>query len=114
MPGLSKGDVVVVLYPFSDGSGEKPRPAVVVSDDDFNLQSPDVVLAQLTSRTAGPSRLGEHVLTDWQAAHLNVPSKVKAGHLASLETSEVKAVIGHLSDTDLAALDSQLRVVLRL
>jgi len=33
MPSFSKNDVVLVAYPFSDRSGGKVRPAVVVSGE---------------------------------------------------------------------------------
>jgi len=105
---------VVVLYPFSDGSGSKPRPAVVVSDDLTNVQSRDVILAQVTSRVNGPLQPGEHVLVDWRAANLDVPSKVKAGRLVTVEKGEVKRVIGRLSPDDLAAVQAGLRKVLGL
>ena len=33
MPSFSKNDVILVAYPFSDRSGVKVRPAVVVSGE---------------------------------------------------------------------------------
>ena len=41
-----KGDVVVTLFPFSDLSSSKRRPALVVA----RLTGDDVVLCQITSR----------------------------------------------------------------
>ena len=40
-----KGDVVVIPFPFSDLSGNKRRPALVVAD----LDGDDVILCQITS-----------------------------------------------------------------
>ena len=40
-----KGDVVVIPFPFSDLSGSKRRPALVVAD----LSGDDVILCQITS-----------------------------------------------------------------
>ena len=42
-----KGDVVVLNFPFSDLSGAKRRPALVVADLDGN----DVILCQITTRS---------------------------------------------------------------
>ena len=114
MPTYSKGDVVIVLYPYSDGSGTVSRPAVVVSSNAVNHHSRDVILAQVTSRIDPPLRIGEHVLTDLQSAHLNVPSKVKTGRLISIETSLVRRRIGRLSTGDLAATEQNLRIVFGL
>lgn len=41
-----KGDVVVLPFPFSDLSGTKRRPALVVAE----LQGDDVILSQITSQ----------------------------------------------------------------
>ncbi|MDO9036700.1 MAG: hypothetical protein Q7U51_16080 [Methanoregula sp.] len=46
MGGLVKGDVVVVLFPFSDLSSVKKRPALVLATPDGD----DVILSQITSR----------------------------------------------------------------
>lgn len=114
MPTYSKGDLVVVLYPFSDGSGRKPRPAVVVSDDVHNQQTRDIVLAQVTANIGAPMRAGDCYVRDWQAANLNAPSKARAGKLVTIEVNEIHKTIGHLSSTDLGVLETNLRLVLGL
>ena len=46
MAGFIKGDIVVVPFPFSDLSGTKKRPALVLA----NLPGNDIILCQITSR----------------------------------------------------------------
>ncbi|MGH2552141.1 MAG: type II toxin-antitoxin system PemK/MazF family toxin, partial [Chitinophagaceae bacterium] len=46
MAGFIKGDIVVVPFPFSDLSGAKKRPALVLAD----LPGNDIILCQITSR----------------------------------------------------------------
>ena len=50
------GDLVLVPFPFTDQTGTKKRPAVVVSSDTYQGQRPDVVLTlgelQEADRTA--------------------------------------------------------------
>jgi len=48
MTAYSRGDIVLVPFDFSDRSGSKLRPAVVVSTDEYNDRSPDVLVASLT------------------------------------------------------------------
>ncbi len=48
MNNYSRGEVVLVRYPFSDLSGSKVRPAVIVSAPHA---SQDVFIVPLTSRT---------------------------------------------------------------
>src|SRR5437868_1215281 len=47
---VKRGDVVRVDWPFSDRTGSKVRPAVVVQDDRWNGRIADTVLV-LVSRT---------------------------------------------------------------
>ena len=46
MATFVKGDVIVVPFPFSDLSGEKKRPAMVVTE----LDGDDIILCQITSQ----------------------------------------------------------------
>ncbi len=48
-----KGDVILVPFAFTDRSGVKRRPAVVVSGDDYNQQTPDIVIASITGNLYG-------------------------------------------------------------
>jgi mRNA interferase MazF len=49
MPSYSKADVVLVRFPFSDLSGSKVRPVIVVSTPHA---SQDIFVISLTSKTA--------------------------------------------------------------
>jgi mRNA interferase MazF len=44
-----RGDIVLVPFPFTDLSSSKRRPPLVVSPDNFNSQSQDLVVAAITS-----------------------------------------------------------------
>jgi mRNA interferase MazF len=43
------GDVIVVLFPFTDMTVAKPRPAIVISSEAFNAQSNRTILAMVTT-----------------------------------------------------------------
>ena len=43
-----QGDIVLVRFPFTDQTGSKKRPSVVVSNGNIN-RGPDLILAQITS-----------------------------------------------------------------
>ena len=49
MPNYSKGEVILVRYPFSNLSGSKIRPAVVVNASHV---SQDVIIVPLTSKVS--------------------------------------------------------------
>lgn len=104
MPNYSRHEIVLVHYPFSDLSGGKVRPAVIVSPVH---PSEDVIGVALTSRIA---RLlpGEFILNDWKEAKLNVPSAVKRG-IYTVNSSLIIRAVGKLSVSDRKALNATLR-----
>ena len=104
MPSYSKNEVILVRYPFSNLSGSKVRPAIVVNDAHT---SQDVIIVPLTSKVS-PLLAGEFVITDWQTAGLNVPSVTKRG-LYTVHQSLVLKSIGKLSDADVSSVENSLR-----
>ncbi len=53
----SFGDVVLVPFPFTDQSGTKKRPAVVVSSSAYNSARRDLIIMAITIRCAVRSGL---------------------------------------------------------
>jgi mRNA interferase MazF len=45
-----QGDILLLPFPFTDLSGKKQRPAVVVSGNSYNKAHPDLILAPITSQ----------------------------------------------------------------
>ena len=102
MPNYSKHDVILVIYPFTDLSGTKIRPAIVVNTPHA---STDLFVVPLTSRI-GSLLPGEFLLKDWLGAGLNVPSVVKRGLATVLLV--IKAV-GRLQTEDIILVEKALR-----
>ncbi len=104
MPSYSKNDIILVRYPFSDLSGSKVRPAVVVNAPHL---SQDIFIIPLTSKITS-LLAGEFVLSDWVAAGLNVETAVKRG-LYTVHQSLVVATVGKLTAPDIEQLEQSLR-----
>ena len=80
MAGASRfsfGDVVLVPFPFTDQSGTKKRPAVVVSSHGYNASRRDIVIMAITSQVRQPLGFGEAMVGDWQGAGLIKASVLK-------------------------------------
>jgi mRNA interferase MazF len=97
------GDVLLVPFPFTDQSGIKKRPAVVVSSSGYNANRRDVLIMAITSQVRVPLGFGEAMVADWQAAGLIKPSVFKPV-LTTLEQSLAVRVMGQLSTADLRTL----------
>jgi len=108
-----RGDVVLVPIDFTDRSGTKRRPAVVVCGDRYNAAAPDVMIASITCNLQAVSHSGDLPLADWRAAGLLRPSLVQA-KIATVEATLGERRLGALSRRDLAALDRGRREALAL
>ncbi len=106
-----QGDVVLVPFPFTDQTGSKQRPAVVVSGEQYNRMHLDVILAPITSQP--PASRDDVEVIQWQAAGLLKPSSVKP-LLGSFDAALVRRRLGALSAPDLAHVRSLFARVLDL
>src|SRR5579864_1897472 len=66
---FKRGQVVVVDVPFSDQSGTKPRPAMIISADAFHRDLPDVIVCPISSQPRHYNRPGpgDCPLQGWRA-----------------------------------------------
>ena len=99
----SFGDVVLVPFPFTDQSGTKKRPAVVVSSHGYNASRRDIVIMAITSQVRSPRGFGEAMVGDWQGAGL-VKESVLKPVFTTIEQGLVIRVMGHLSEADIKTL----------
>ena len=101
-------DVVVVPFPFVDKKVSKPRPALVLSDIDFNIKGL-VILSMIT--TAGKtSHLFDIEIRDLTTTGLPLPSVVR-WKIFSLDLPLIKKKIGYLSKTDRGKCNKILKTI---
>jgi mRNA interferase MazF len=106
------GDLVLVPFPFTDQTGIKKRPAIVVSSDVYQSQRPDVVLMAVTSQLLRPAgAVGEVLITEWQKAGLPKPSLIKPV-LTTIEKRLILRRLGELQEPDRTALRQALNAIL--
>lgn len=98
-------------FPFTDQSGAKKRPAVVVSSSGYQAGRRDVIIMAITSQVRQPFGFGEALINDWQAAGLIKPSVLKPV-LATIEQGLVVRAMGTLSAADLRALRDTIAQVI--
>ena len=107
---FSFGDVVLVPFPFTDQSGTKKRPAVVVSSHRYNSSRRDIVIMAITSQLRSPLGLGESVIAEWEGAGL-VKASITKPVFATIEQGLVQRTMGSFSAVDIKALRATLALV---
>ena len=108
--GYSFGDIVLVPFPFTDQTGTKRRPAVVVSSRRYHTERPDVVIMAVTSQMR-PGGFAEVSVKEWKAAGLLKASVIKPV-LATIDATLVVRTLGQLKDDDQQALRLALKGIL--
>jgi mRNA-degrading endonuclease toxin of MazEF toxin-antitoxin module len=116
MTTYSRGRVVVVEVRFSDLSGTKRRPAVVVSSEEFHRKLPDVVVCPISSRPRyferpGP---GDLPLLHWKKAGLRYPSTARVSKVVSVSKDSISRRLGRIAPPDLRRVEETFREALGL
>ena len=112
MTGYNRGDVVLVSFVFSDETGERRRPAVIVSSEAYHKNRQEAIIMAITSRT---DRIltGDHLIKDWGEAGLLFPS-VATGIIRTMKQDMLNRRLGTMSHADMEAVDDNLRAALGL
>jgi mRNA interferase MazF len=106
------GDVILVPFPFTDGSSSKKRPAIVISSDSYDRSKPDIILIAVTSQVNTVLQFGEALVTEWSAAGLLKSSVIKPV-IATVEKNIVIRKLGKLEASDLEALENILQQIIQ-
>ena len=107
MTDYNFGDVVLVLFPFTDQTTTKKRPAVVVSSSVYNQERPDIVLMAVTSQVRLSALFGEVEVTEWKHAGLLKASVIKP-IFTTIEKGLVLRKLGRLGKGDRKVLRETL------
>jgi mRNA interferase MazF len=111
MTSYNFGDVVLVPFPFTDQSGTKKRPAVIVSSPSYNASRADLILMAITSQIRTAPGFGEVMVAEWQKAGLLKASVIKPV-LTTIERRLLLRRLGQLEQPDRTALQQALRTII--
>jgi mRNA interferase MazF len=115
---VTRGDVVLVQFPFATGQGSKLRPALVVQSDRGNARMTNTVVVQITTnlRRVGESTqlLVDPASPDGQPSGLLSPSAVSCENIATIHESRITRTIGRLPGQLMQRIDDCLKATLGL
>lgn len=117
-PALARGDIVLVSFPFTDLSGQKIRPTLIVGRPDSDEFVFAFITSQIRSDAAASTNRAEHrldtSLSEFSAMGLRAPSIVRLDKLATLHRRVVRRRIGRIGRETQSAVASCLRYVFEL
>jgi mRNA interferase MazF len=112
MTGYSRGDVVLVGFVFTDETGVRQRPAVVISSDAYHRGREEVIIAAITSRM-DRVLVGDHVIGGWRQAGLLFPS-IATGIIRTIKQGMIARKLGAMPRADMGIINGKLRMALDL
>jgi|SRR3989344_5890256 len=91
---IEQRDLLLVPFPFSDQSGRKVRPVIVVSNNDFNLSSEDIIVVGITSNISKDKYTLDLASKDLEEGKLLTQCCIKVENILKIEKGLVIKKIG--------------------
>jgi hypothetical protein len=109
---VKKWDIVLICFPYTDGSVTKRRLGTVIAVVINDLGKEDVIIAAITSQKGMRGVEIETSHPEFSQAGLRVASRILPGKLFTCAKSEVERVVGRLGVTLQEQVKTRLRDVL--
>ncbi len=113
---MTKGTIVLTAFPFTNLTGTKRRPAVIIST--VEVANPDVIVAFISSVLPATPADSDFLLTDshpdFGLSGLKKSSIFKLDKLATLDKAIFSGELGQVSPTIFEQFKWRLRLVLDL
>ena len=106
METFNRFDIVVLPFPFTDRSTTKRRPALVLSNRDYQADSGHIICAMITTAAQSHWSSDCHI-RDWETAGLPKPSIVRP-KVFTLDARFALRKLGQLEAADQARVDKVL------
>ena len=105
---MFKGDLILINFPFTDLSGSKLRPAVVLSQANLDLT---VCFITTQIQWQEPTDI---LLSPNSTNGLKAISLVRLSKIATLDKSLAKGILGRLNPNELSELNTNLKLIFQL
>ena len=105
---MIKGYIILIPFPFTDLSGNKLRPAVVLIVSDYDLTG-CFITAQLKWKEATDIEILPSALNG-----IKKPSLIRLSKIATLDKTLALGKLGELRQTEVAILNENLKKLLQL
>ena len=108
---VSQKEIVLINYPFSDLEGKKVRPAIIISNNNFNEKSNDCVAVPLTTVIKDEPYSILLIQNDLSKGKLLKPSRIRTDKIFTLEKKLVVMSIGFVNDVVFDRIKKELNKI---
>ena len=93
---IEQRSVILVPFPYTDLSGSKKRPALVISSNEFNNKNDDVICCLITSNLQDRQYAIDITTKDMENGYLEFESKIKPYRLFTVNKKLAYKILGKL------------------
>jgi mRNA interferase MazF len=93
---IEQKDLLLVPFPFSDQTGKKVRPVIVLSNDEFNKNSDDILVVGVTSSISKNKYTISLINKDLIEGNLVTSCYIKVENILKIEKNIIIKKIGKL------------------
>ncbi len=95
---LDQRDIVLIPIPFTDLTSQRRRPVIIISNDEYNRKTDDIVVVAMTSNLQ-PSDYGFVITSnDLEIGSLRRPSRVRVDKIYTLAQSIAVKRFGRVNE----------------
>lgn len=111
---IEQRSIVLIPFPFSDLSGAKKRPALVVSSNEFNNKNQDVICCLITSNLQDMQHSIKITNKDMENGFLEFESKVKPYRIFTVNKKLIYKLLGMLNITKSKLVIEEINKIISL
>lgn len=105
---MAKGDIVLITFPFTDLSGSRLRPAVIIAE---TMQ--DITVCFITTQIHW-KEITDIQIIPTPVNGLKKPSLLRTSKIATLDKSLAKGLLGQLTEIEITVLNIKLKLLLQI
>ncbi len=105
---MAKGDIVLITFPFTNLSGSKLRPAIVLTETNL-----DITVCFITSQINWQEQT-DIVLFPNDQNGIKKQSLVRTSKIATIDKALAQGLLGKLSANEITELNNKLKILFQL
>jgi len=105
---MAKGDIVLITFPFTDLTGSKLRPAVILADTEL-----DLTVCFITTQLQWQESTDVQLMPT-SSNGIRKQSLIRTSKIATLDKALAKGLLGQLTSNELSDLNDKPKTLLRL
>jgi mRNA interferase MazF len=110
---IEQRDLLIVPFPFSDQKGRKVRPVIVISNNEFNEHSDDVLVVGVTSNISKDKYTISLTNSDLEEGKLYTICCIKVENILKMDKELIIKKIGKIKKTKLKSIKDKINYIIK-